>query len=502
MVGRVMAQFNFQDTEVEEFFRKGLLETSFLTQHGAILSYREELSGEEAALLRRMLSTRPPVRKLVLGEISHDTYRIAFDGLEEVPSLREIIFQCIDCKGKDLDIAVCQVFRSLRSLDLKCVKAGSGFGKDVASYIRQNKSLEELRLAHFCGGDEGIAAIIDALRANDTLKKFTLDEMEPLASFLFSGEDIPQLSSEALTGFAEMLASNSSLELVDVRGAFPVEKDKVSSLLAQERHAGVFKRICIEWPEQLLPELTELLRKEACYPKLHVSVSTSVDGGIVRELFDAAASHKALLELHFSSTDDTDDFSSSRVNEVAEGIVSVLKRTRTLRKIYNTMDADYCHLISIFDALKGNRSVTKVSVEVGALDGELVKSLSECLAVNKTLNLVDISAFLGGWPRELEKITEALRTNYTLTRLYFDSYWVEYPRMPEKEALLQRNVRLMERAAEFVLSGADVSDEEGVDALKKVQASASLVERVLCITGETEEAAMETVLSALARVSV
>ncbi|KAH7976615.1 hypothetical protein HPB52_017012 [Rhipicephalus sanguineus] len=299
-----MAQFNFQDTEVEEFFRKGLLETSFLTQHGAMLSYWENLSGEEAALLRRMLSSRPPVRKLVLGQISHDTYGIAFDGLEEVPSLREIIFQCIECEGKDLDIAGCQVFRSLRSLDLKCVKAGTGFGKDVASYIRQNKSLEELRLAHSCGGDEGIAAIIDALRANDTLKKFTLDEMEPLVSFLFSGESIPQLSSEALTGFAEMLASNSSLELVDVRGAFPVEKDKVSSLLAQERHAGVFKRICIEWPEQLLPELTELLRKEACYPKLYVSVSYFVDEGVVRELFDAVAAHKALLKLHFSSTDD------------------------------------------------------------------------------------------------------------------------------------------------------------------------------------------------------
>ncbi|KAH7976614.1 hypothetical protein HPB52_017011 [Rhipicephalus sanguineus] len=165
------------------------------------------------------------------------------------------------------------------------------------------------------------------------------------------------------------------------------------------------------------------------------------------------------------------------------------------------MDADYCHLISIFDALKGNRSVTKVSVGARALGGELVKSLSELLAVNKTLDCVRIFATWGGWPRELENITQALRTNYTLTGLYFDSYVDEYPRMPEMEALLQRNVRLMERAAEFVLSGADVSDEEGVDALKKVQASASLVERVRRITGETEEAAMETVLSALARVS-
>ncbi|KAL1480890.1 hypothetical protein MTO96_050664 [Rhipicephalus appendiculatus] len=99
----------------------------------------------------------------------------------------------------------------------------------------------------------------------------------------------------------------------------------------------------------------------------------------------------------------------------------------------------------------------------------------------------------------MKDVLKALRMNYTLNTLDFGIY--ADPQLREVRTLLERNTRLKDRAAEFVASGADVSDEEGVDALKKVQASAALVERMQELTGKTTEAALQEIQSALARLS-
>lgn len=511
MVDKAMAQFDCQDPDTEDFLHKGLQAMykewdgarlkSALMKYGSCLSYEEELSDKDAAMLRRFFNKDSPVRNLYITKISHSAFRIAFHGQAEYPSLREVFFHLIDCEGQDLGIDHCKVFEHVRSLDLACINMGSGFAKEIASYIRETKSLKKLWLHLSCGGDEGVAAILEALKESDTLKEVALFNMGSLTESLF-GNHAPPLSPNALAGFAEMLASNSSLELVDVRDAFPVKKEIVWSLLAQERHAGVFKRILIEWPEQLLPELTELIRKEACCPKLHVSVSFFIDRGILQEFLDVLAAHKLLLELHIYPPDETFLQFEHKLNALAECIISILKHTTTLRELYNCMPADHCHLVSILDALKGNRSVTSVTMDAEVLTGEVAKSLAELLAVNKTLIYVCILYSTGGLPGQVRDVLQALRTNYTLNTLDFGLHADCYPLMGEVKALLERNVRLKNRAAEFVVSGADVSDEEGVDALTKVQASAALVERVQELTGKTTEEVLQEIHSALVRFPV
>ncbi|KAL3257235.1 hypothetical protein MRX96_017082 [Rhipicephalus microplus] len=488
MVDRAMAQFDCQDPDTEEFFRKGLQAMykgwdgarlkSALMQYGSYLTYEEELSDIDAAMLRRFFSKEPPVTNLYVTKISQSAFRTAFHGQGEYPPLKEVFFHLIDCEGQDLGIDRCKVFGHLRSLDLACINVGSGFAKEIASYIRETKSLEELWLHLSCGGDEGVAAIIEALKVNDTLKEVALFNMGSLPQSLF-GNTAPPLSPERLSR---------------------LRRDEIVwSLLAQERHAGVFKRILIEWPEQLLPQLTELIRKEACCPKLHVSVSFFVDRGILQEFLDALAAHKSLLELHIYPPDQTFLQFEHKLNALAECIVSILKHTTTLRELYNCMPADHCHLVSILDALKGNRSVTSVTMDAEVLTGEVAKSLAELLAVNKTLIYVCILYSTGGLPGQVKDVLQALRTNYTLNTLDFGLHADCYPLMGEVKALLGRNVRLKNRAAEFVVSGADVSDEEGVDALTKVQASAALVERVEELTGKTTEEVLQKIHSALAR---
>lgn len=508
-VDREMAHFDFQDADTEEFFRKGLQDmyedwdaarlTNALMQYGSYLIYRGEFSNRDAAMLRRLFSARPPVRILYIN-ISHGAFRIAFDGQWEWPSLRKIHFDRIDCEGQDLGIDRCEVLKNVRSLDLGSVNVGRGFAQEVASYIRQNESLEELWLHVSCSPDNDIGPIIESLKVNNTLREFGLNNLGYVAQIAFGTQKASsKLSADVLMGFAEMLASNSTLQLVDVRDSFPIERDMVSSLLAQEEHAGVFKRICIEWPEQLLPELTELIRNEACCPKLHVIVSSFVDERVLREFLDAVVAFNGLLELHIFPNHGQQSPFERKHNVVAQRIASLLRRTTTLREISCYMHADQRHLIPILHALKRNTSVTKFVIDAVALTGELMKSLSKLLVVNKTLVYVCILYSIGGLPREVEDVLQALKTNYTLTTLDFGIYSDHYPQVHEINVLLQRNVLLKNRAAQFVTTGADINDEEGVDALRKVQESSCLVEEVQELTGKTSELALQEIRAALAR---
>ncbi|KAL3257219.1 hypothetical protein MRX96_017067 [Rhipicephalus microplus] len=60
----------------------------------------------------------------------------------------------------------------------------------------------------------------------------------------------------------------------------------------------------------------------------------------------------------------------------------------------------------------------------------------------------------------------------------------------------------MNKAAQYVVLGAGVSDEESADALKKVKSSSRLVEEVKKITGKTTEVVLEQIQSTLARLNL
>lgn len=483
------------DRYVNEFFLKGLQVderddeaegtaafTQAIMKYGVQWTYREELSIKDAAVLRRILSTGPPVRKLILHRISLCPFKVAFNNREVCRSLEEVHIDYVDCEGKALSVSLCGMFQSLRSLFLCCVNPGNTFADDIASYIRHNSSLRKLGLCNSCGGDKGAATLMEALTGNDTLKTFSLADMD--------------LSSDTLTGFANVLASNSTLEMVSLTAVCPVEKEKVTWLLGQERYAGVFRRLKIQWPERLLPELTALLRKGGCCPELSVTVTSSTCDGVLREFFEALAADKAVRGLHFLSNEDT-------FEAFADGIAFVLKSTTTLRSVRIDMcvDSPQAHqLIGIFDALKQNHSVTKFAINAEDVTPEIATSLSELLAVNNTLNDVAIFNYCEVSSGEMETIVKGSKTNYTLT-----SFAVfgepESEGIRQMSAILRRNNRLKDKAAQFVISGADAGDETGVDALRKVHSSDDLVLQLQRLTGWTREEALENVRSALASVS-
>ncbi|KAH7957445.1 hypothetical protein HPB52_019056 [Rhipicephalus sanguineus] len=443
--------------ELESFYRLGQVterneDDPEDTQDCCELMY-DQLSEENAALLRRMLSTGPPVRSLNLCRISISALKVAFHGLEECPRLEELSFR-------------------LHSLTLRCQNTGAGYAKEVASYIRQGKYLTELSLYNSCGGDEGVAVLIEALTKNETLKKFSLDDMK--------------LSSDTLITFAKMLASNTTLEVVDIREVCPVDNDKVLSLLEQERYSNVFKRLQIVWPEELLPELTALIRRQAYGPRLSVTVTSSVDEGVLGKFFDAVAADKALRGLSLLPQQHT-------FEALANGIASLVKRTTTLREIWDLHFVEKGNehlLIGILDALKENRSISQFTMYAQVMTPELATSLSGLLAANNSLNVVRVCNDWVLSPKELEIVLQGMRVNYTVNAIRISFRPDDSEGTFEMEAILDRNCSSLAQGC-----------GKGVDALKKLRSSADLVEKVQKLTGKTEEAATEAIQSALARIS-
>ncbi|KAH7976255.1 hypothetical protein HPB52_010386 [Rhipicephalus sanguineus] len=299
-----------------------------------------------------------------------------------------------------------------------------------------------------------------------------------------------------------MLATNSTLEVVNLKHVCPVEKDKVCWLTAQKRYAGVFKRLDILWPEELLSELAALIRRHACCPALFISVTSSIEEGVLGEFSDALAKAATLRSLDIESDIAVVNALHDRFD--ADGTASALRK-RELHQIWGDMGANRGkerHLVRILDALKTNCSIEQFTTGAVMVTPEMATSLSELLAVNDTLNVVHLYNYWEISSNEIQTILKGLRANYTLTELRVLWDCDHYEEMGEVNALLQRNVRLANKAAHFVVSGADVNDEEGADALKRLKSSARLVEEVKELTGKTTEAALGEIQSTLARLTV
>ncbi|KAL3198178.1 hypothetical protein MRX96_014518 [Rhipicephalus microplus] len=236
--------------------------------------YYETISENDATVLRQMLKTGPSVGMLSISDISLNAFRIAFDELRPRSEL-QIVHLEVNCQGEDLSIDLSAAFAKLDSLELRCHKIGSGFAKEVARYIEWSDSLQEIVIWERCGGDEGAARIIKAIGRNHTLKKFALAEME--------------LSPKMLITFAEMLATSSTLELLDISSACATEKDKVSWLLSRRRYINVFKTLEMKWSDWLLSELGTLIRNEACRSKVSVSLGSIADESALQNFWDAVA---------------------------------------------------------------------------------------------------------------------------------------------------------------------------------------------------------------------
>lgn len=490
------------DADVEVFIQKGLEPygridktesyawlTPVMMKYGVELAYEDLMITEKdfqsdnlvhhAATLAKVFSTGPPVRKLRIDDIGLAEFRTAFHTQVECPSLKELHIEFLICEYEPLRLSECGAFQNLCSLYLGAIETDEAYAEDIASYIAQNKSLRELTLGTSCGGDEGMVMLVEALKLTDTLKKFSLYEIET------------ELSYHTFISFANVVSSNSTLELVSLKSIYDVEEEQVSSCLDQDLYPGAFNKLDIVWPQSLFNELTTVIRKQGCAPLLHVSVPTCAGKKYIRQFFEALALARTLRELHLSARDSMSD-------AFTDGIAYLLKCRATLRKFMISTDVDADeehHLMNIFEALKKNRSVTVFEIKYSVLTPRIAASLSELIAVNSTLN--ELAVIVDGplMPEPVKVIEKGFDTNYTLTKLFFGRYDEVMGDIPK---LLKRNISLENKAALCVIHGVDQIDEAGVDALKKVHFGSGLLHKVQMITGRTTQEALDDIQRAVA----
>ncbi|KAH6922268.1 hypothetical protein HPB50_011340 [Hyalomma asiaticum] len=145
------------DADVLEFFRKGKrnfqgdsesedpadVVSDAITKPRNVLVYYEQISEQDAAILRRMLTSILPVWTLIIFDISLRAFKVAFDNLEECPSVKHFFFG-IDCEGNDMGTDISGALRGVQYFGLDCRNVGSQFPHDIASYLRQENSWKEL----------------------------------------------------------------------------------------------------------------------------------------------------------------------------------------------------------------------------------------------------------------------------------------------------------------------------------------------------------------------
>ncbi|KAH6922262.1 hypothetical protein HPB50_011334 [Hyalomma asiaticum] len=497
-----MMERGYIDADVGAFIQKGLEHYGLIDKtesyawlapvmmkYGVELSYEDLMITEKdfqsdnlihhAVTLAKTLSTGPPVRKLRIDDIGLAEFRAAFHTQVECPSLKELYIEFVVCECVPLRLSECAAFQNLCSLHLCAINPDGTYAEEFARYIAQNKCLRKLTLGISCCDDEGIALLIEALKVNDTLEIFYLCDNA--------------LTYDNLISFSKVMASNSTLEVVGLHYMCTEDEDKLPFYSDQELLGSVFNRLDITWPWPH-PRLTALIREHGCAPRLQVSVHSLARNEDIQQLFEALAQVTTLRELHLKGID-------SRHDAYTHGIAYLLKRSASLREIIIwTLEDWYTEhsLINIVDALKKNRSVTKFQTEAEELTPRMATSLSELLAVNSTLN--DVTIFIDGFlsPAQVQTIEKAFETNYTLTKLDFGQGEDE-DEMGRIGEYLRRNITLENKAAMWVVSGGDLSDETSMDALKKVHSGTSLVEKVQMITGKTGEEALDDIQRAVAR---
>lgn len=441
------------------------------------------LSIEESCILRRILRTNKSVKKVTLRKCSLTTVKVAFESIKSMPHLEELNLIDVDGDNGGFSIDLAGTFSNLRSLRLDCDEIGDPFMKSIARFLGGNENLENLTVSSYAVADEGVIEIAEALRSNTTLRKLRIERT--------------LLSSKTLLAFAEVLNVNAVLELVHV---FEVDlKDEHAPVLfEQERYANVFRRLHILWEGNYLPQLITLLRQDRQCSTVSLSVSDSVPVATLREFFAALGQNTTVKNFYLYPN-------CNRLDTITEGLVSVLRRTTSLEVIHNFAGVDMSHdsLVQLLEALKENHTVRSFMMQTESLTPDVVKSLSQLLAANNTLTDVNICESYMDNGHDVSEILSSLKNNYTLRKLMVawdpDDH---IEGLSQIKALLNRNVRLLNKAVAFVRSGGVVTSEsESAEALRKLRTYPGLVDELQELTGKSKETIQNDIEIALASVS-
>ncbi|XP_064487079.1 NLR family CARD domain-containing protein 3-like [Ornithodoros turicata] len=365
---------------------------------------------------------------------------------------------------------------TIRTLELNDCGMEESDVVQFARALKVNVTLQRLQLRGSRFRDAGARHLAEALESNQTLRELDI-----------SCNDLTEV---ALVQFVKALTVNTSLEVVRL-GAIDFSV-KVDEEIAQViRGHESCHRICTTWNTLALNELARLISLNyGDVKKIHILFVMETP---ILQVISALESNCHITEVHIERAD-----YAGPSDEMVKALAQLIKKTRSLKFLRCQCPFDFDDVVGTEDddvfasfimGLTNNDTINRVELQSAYFTMEAARAFSAMLEANTALYAFVAKMFFDGGA--LEEIATHFPKNYTLSTFSADS---ESYSSREISAVVRRNEQLLNRATRFALG--TCRDWDCREAFRTLWRCDSLVQQVKCVTERTEEDARRCVEAA------
>ncbi|XP_064487147.1 NLR family CARD domain-containing protein 3-like [Ornithodoros turicata] len=378
----------------------------------------------------------------------------------------------------------------------------------LADALKQNTSIQEIYLDTDSLEDDGMKAVGDMIKSNNTLQvlKWQLSFTDisdvgarALAEGIAANTKLLQLSLQCVyVGFEgtklilDALSRNTTLRELSFRNCFEFEKQECETLAAYIKERGLFGRIQMnQSPEEIYAQASIIPTSEKIR-KVVVPWLEHSAGEEIKALFEAMCKSASVAELEV----EIDELPQVAVPALA----TLLRTTKSLKKVDIPVAVrESSTFDDVMEALAINESITELKLHCEMLNSHAEEKLGSMLKRNRNIHTLIINdastEFSVSRSPPHMVLADYLESNWTLLSLTNSYAWVPQDGLFRIEEVLRRNRRLLHRARAFALSPA--VEEKLARDFQVVAHADSLVESIANVTGKTSNEAREIVAEAL-----
>lgn len=440
---------------------------------------RSTLGARCVQSIARLVRITTSLKKLVLSCCVPADDAIAwdvFDAFRVNTSVAELrVFAC--------EADVVRVFSALvdnESLSRLClhtcnVRGGPENAQHLQTALRSNTGLRHLELVG-CDVDHfGVEAIARGLEVNCTLETLHL-----------TSEDV---TVRGMNAFCDTLRKNNTLKraVFDRVHGSEQERATLSFRLAKVK---AYSRVQMNWLEPDFAQLSAVVALNSESPtELHLCHANDVKEESLVAILENVATNERIRFLKVAL-----DASDRRA---ADALCTALSSNRSVRvleiEIYDTSDGGLLGRIS--RALVTNSMLSELKMDASMISMSSIKGIAFLLSRSTSIVKFALKSFPALTTRSLSFLSRALAKNRTVVDGTLDTA-VEVNRVSFHILnALRRNTGLLNSAVSFVTR--ERLDRRAAEAFEELSEKSSLIPQVARVTGQTEEQARTSVLSAL-----
>ncbi|XP_064487071.1 protein NLRC3-like isoform X2 [Ornithodoros turicata] len=374
----------------------------------------------------------------------------------------------------------------------------------ISDALKTNRTIRTLEINH-CGMEESdVVQFAQALKVNVTLQKLQLQAIRlrdagarHLAEALESNHTLRELdiscndlTEVTLVQFVKTLTVNTSLEVVRLgRIDFVGEVDEEIAQVIRGHECC--HRICTTWNTLALNKLARLISLN--YDDLKKIHILCVEETPILQVISALESNCHITEVHIETAG-----REIAGEEMVKALAQLIKKTRSLKFIrctclFNVEGGDEDVFATFIKGLTNNNTINRVELQSARFTMGVARAFSAMLEANTTLYaFVTQRLYFGAGA--LKVIARHFPKNYTLST--FCAVSEDYSsRAPCKIFdVVRRNEQLVNRATRFALG--TCRDCDCREAFRILWKCDSVVQQVKCVRQCTDEDARQCVEAA------